>query len=165
MNEILSRESVFKDALNQLSREGINNPFGVHSIHNLDELEEIIHTGPNMHVFFIGEDIILYHFHKEKRYFHISNKNYSSRLERIGDVISGEKNHFALLIFYTIFHVLANISPLKKPFTKNWKTFQNKLVYYLEIPLDPITFSKLGVDPDLTATNFYEVISYGETTS
>ena len=144
MNDILSRESVFKDALTQLSNEGMKDPFGIHTVHKLVEIEEIVQKDPGIHVFFIGDDIILYNHHQK---------------------IPFTSDHSSLHIFYTIFHILANISPLKKPFPKNWKTFQDKLVYYLEIPLDPITFSRLGVDPDLTATNFYEVISYGETTS
>ena len=163
MNNFLSDPSVFSDALTQLKKDNIENPFFVKVIGEIEEIEEYLCDIPV--VFFLNKDMILDHPKGGNHYFHISNEKLSKSLGDFGHVIIKDKKDFSLYVMYSLFMYLCKSSsdyseyqPARHPFEKNKHTFTNKLFYYLELPVDPFTLKEWGVEPDMRAVNYKKVI-------
>ena len=181
MNQELSKKTVFEDALKQLEGDKIIDPFYVQRIGEIDEMEEYLRSRPG--VFFSGEDLILttstYHptsLEKEVRegsgkeggaeekgvrnhFFHVCNEKLCQEVGRFGHFIVRNRKDFPLHVFYTLFMGLNDeYQPGKTPFEKNKIKFANRLFYYLDSPIDPLTLKSWGIELDLTAVNYEKVI-------
>lgn len=160
MNKFLARPEVFSDALTQLKKDGIENPFFVQPIGEIDEVEEYLCQIPG--VFFLGDDLFLDRPEKGIHYFHISNEKLSKTLGLAGQVIVKDRKDFSLYVLYSLFMYIpqqrSRYQPAQHPFDRNKHTFANKLFYYLELPVDPFTLKEWDVEPDMSAVNYQKVV-------
>jgi hypothetical protein len=168
MNGFLSNSDVFEDALTQLKKDKLENPFFIQPIGEVEEIEEYIPERNEMPgVFFLEGDLILDHSRNGVHFFHTSNEKLVGRLGTMGEPIVKDRKDFPLYVFYFLFMCLKSqdlksedlgYQPLRKPFERNKGRFADKLFYYLEIPVDPITLKEWGIEPDMRAVNYEAVI-------
>ena len=165
MDQELSKCSNFKDALRHIREEEEEDLFFIQSIGDISEISDFLPSldegGPRIGVFFLcSSELILLNATGENYFFHISNPKLSRLFSPSHNIVIRPEKHFPLYVFYILFHIIGSerFEIAKKPFEQNWKTFANRLFYYIESPVDPLILSGWGVELDLTAVNLKKVV-------
>ena len=157
MNTFLSNPNVFKDAVSQLQKDGLENPFCVKQITSIDDVKQCMMD--NLGILFLKNNFFLYHLVSGRYYFYVDDKEMEQSLKKLGKVKVVGKKDFPLYLFFLLFMIINQKNPSRKLFEQNKSKFQSKLFYYLEIPVDPVTLKEWNIEPDMTAISSKQVIS------
>ena len=157
MNTFLSNPNVFKDAVSQLQKDGLKNPFCVKQITSIDDVKQCMVD--NLGILFLKNKFFLYHLDSSGYCFYVDDKEMEQNLKELGKVKVVRKKDFPLYLFFLLFMIINQEKPSRKLFEQNKSKFQNKLFYYLEIPVDPVTLKEWNIEPDMTAISSKQVVS------
>lgn len=144
---------LFKDLKKHTQNPLINDPVILYSF---DELEQNYKNGWTL--FLVKEEPILAYLNQDLFLFTRKSSLLSLLKKKTDNVVVFPNQEYIFRLLHTIILDLNGMTLEERPYEQYRSDFINKIVYFLEIPIDGYILSKYDIYPDIEATTIQKVV-------